>query len=54
MPFLSTGELKYIKKYLTIFFLKILDWEIFQATLGKFRGNSDWDWGQILAPNGVQ
>ena len=32
-----------LKKYLTIFFYNILDWEIFQAILGKFRGNSDWD-----------
>ena len=31
------------KKYLTIFFFyEILDWEIFQAILRKFRGNSDW------------
>ena len=32
----------------------MLDWEIFQAILGKFRGNSDWDWGRISAPNRVQ
>ena len=28
------------KKNLTIFFYKILDWEIFQAILGKFKGKS--------------
>ena len=36
------------KKNLTIFFFnEILDWEIFQAILRKFRGNSEWDWGQF-------
>ena len=39
-----------LKYYPTIFFNEILDWEIFQAILGKFRGNSDWDWGRISAP----
>ena len=43
-----------LKKYLTIFFKEILDWEIFQAILGKFRENSDWDWGRISAPNRSQ
>ena len=32
-----------LKKYLATFFYEILEWEIFQAILGKFRGNSDWD-----------
>ena len=59
MPVLSIGEIKYMitlhkKKYLTIFFNEILYWEIFQTILGKFRGNSDWDWGHISAPNRVQ
>ena len=36
------------------FFNEILDLEIFQAILGKFRGNLDWDWGLISAPNRVQ
>ena len=45
MPVLSIGEIQYmitlLKKYLTIFFFyKMLDWEIFQAILGKFRGKS--------------
>ena len=43
-----------LKKYLATFFNEILEWEIFQAILGKFRGNSDWDWGRISAPNRVQ
>ena len=38
---LLIGEIKYMitlhKK--NIFFYKILDWEIFPAILGKFRGN---------------
>ena len=59
MPVLSIGDIKYMitlhkKKYLTIFLNDILDWEIFQAILGKFRGNSDWDWGRISASNQVQ
>ena len=59
MPVLSTGEIKYMitlhkKNILQFFFYEILDWEIFQAILGKFRGNSDWDWGRISAPNQVQ
>ena len=37
-----------LKNYRTIFFNEI--WEIFQAILGKFRGNSDWEWGRISAP----
>ena len=43
-----------LKKISYNFFNEILDWEIFQAILGKFRGNSDWDWGRISAPNRVQ
>ena len=42
------------KKISYIIFVEILDWEIIQAILGKFRGNSDWDWGRISAPNRVQ
>ena len=58
MPVLSIGEIKYmitlhLKKYLATFFNESLEWEIFQAILGKFRGNSDWDWGRISAPNRV-
>ena len=34
-----------------IFFVEILDWEIFQAICGKFRGNSNWDWGRISPPS---
>ena len=34
-----------LKKISYNFFNEILDWEIFQAILGKFRGNSDWNWG---------
>ena len=41
-----------MKKYLKIFSLKILDWDIFQAILGKFRGNSDWDWGEFRPKTG--
>ena len=46
MPVLSTGEIKYMitlhkKNILQFFFYEILDWEIFQAILGKFRGNSE-------------
>ena len=54
---LLIGEIKYmitLHKKNIFFFYKILDWEIFPAILGKFRGNSDWDWGQISAPNRVQ
>ena len=59
MPVLSIGEIKYMKtlhkkKILQFFFKEILDWEIFQAILGKFRGNLDWDWGRISAPNRIQ
>ena len=59
MPVLSNREIKYMitlhkKNILQFFSLEILDWEIFQAILGKFRGNSDWDWGRISAPNRVQ
>ena len=47
MPVLSTGEIKYMKrlhkKISYNFFLEILDWGIFQAILGKFRGNLDLD-----------
>ena len=41
MPVLSIGEIKYIIKISYNFFNEILDSEIFQAILGKFRGNSD-------------
>ena len=35
-------------------FLKILDGNFSeQSILGKFQGNSDKDWGRILAPNRV-
>ena len=59
MPVLSIGEIKFmitlhIKVNLHLFFYEILDWEIFQAILGKFRGNLDWDWGRISAPNRVK
>ena len=59
MPVPLIGEIKYMitlhkKNILNFFFYEILGWEIFQAILGKFRGNSDWDWGRILAPNRVQ
>ena len=51
MPVLSTGEIKYMinykKKYITIFSPEILEWEIFQAILGKFRGK----FGLELGPN---
>ena len=48
MPVLSIGEIKYMitlhkKKSYHSFFYEILDWKIFQANLGKFRGNSDLD-----------
>ena len=42
------------KQNILQFFYEILDWENIQAFLGKFRGNSDWDWGRISAPNRVQ
>ena len=58
MPGLSIGEIKYMitlnKKISCNFFFEILAWEKFQAILGKFRGNSDWDWGRISAPNRFQ
>ena len=62
MSVLSIGEIKYmitlhkknILQIIFFFFYKILDWEIFQAILEKFRGNSDWDWGRISARNRVQ
>ena len=46
MPVLSNREIKYMitlhkKNILQFFSLEILDWEIFQAILGKFRGNSE-------------
>ena len=46
MPVLSIEEIKYMitlhkKNILQFFFFEILDWEIFQEILGKFRGNSD-------------
>ena len=48
MPVLSIGEIKYMKtlhkKISYHFFNEIREWEIFQAILGKFRENSDWDW----------
>ena len=57
MPVLSIGEIKYMKtlhkKISYHFFNEIREWEIFQAILGKFRENSDWDWDWISAPNWV-
>ena len=52
MPVLSVGEIKYMitlhkKISYNFFFYEILHWEIFQAILGKFRGNSDWGLGRI-------
>ena len=59
MPVLSVGKIKYMitlhkKISYNFFFYEILHWEIFQAILGKFRGNSDWGLGRISAPNRVQ
>ena len=42
------------KKISYNFFFRNFGLGNFQAILGKFRGNSDWDWGRISAPNRVQ
>ena len=42
------------KKNILQFFLQHFGLGNFQAILGKFRGNSDWDLGRISAPNRVQ
>ena len=57
MPVLSTGEIKYIitlhKRISYNFFLWNFGLGNFSG-IGKFRGNSDWDWGRISAPNWVK
>ena len=53
MPVLSIGEKKYM-----ILYIKQISYNCFlrnfQAILGRFRGNSDRDWGRFSAPNRVQ
>ena len=58
MPVLSIGEIKYMitlhKKVSYNFFKRNFGMGNFSGNGGKFRGNSDWDWGRNLAPNRVQ
>ena len=59
MPVLSIEEIKYMitlhkKISYNFFFLRNFGSGKFSGNFGKFRGNLDWNWGRISAPNLVQ